>query len=318
MIEQLIFQLERIVEEYIIMCDINSLEDIKLIKSVNDIVFNNSNYRYNIKYSQKYNYNKIDQLVTNFFKFIGFDYSDYYQKRKKDGTINFNKQLINYDTAFSSYDFSNNKRMIFIPLSNTLEDAFTMIHEVNHDKNIDESGENETRLIFTEGLSILMELLFEEYLKKNNVKDYKIGNNCNLDSINYKSLYIDFNLKLIECYLNKYNINYKDLYNIIYPYTKIQKDNLNHIIEDILKEDIIDIDFEFRYILGILIATYMYGRIKDNKKNIKELFEMNEIIVNYNIDQVFDYLNLDYDETNLSDNTYKILKKSYNNYLKLR
>ena len=71
-------------------------------------------------------------------------------------------------------------------MSNTLEDAFCIVHELNHDKNLDEECSNITRSIFTESLSILTELLFEDYLKKNKVKEAKICNN--LTPVSYTHL----------------------------------------------------------------------------------------------------------------------------------
>ena len=62
----------------------------------------------------------------------------------------------------------------------------------------------------------------------------------------------------------------------------------------------------------------MYDRIKSNKKNIQEVFELNEMIKEYTIEQVFDYLNLDYDDEELTYDSYQKLKRAYQNYLKSR
>ena len=317
MIEELIYKLEKIIEEYIILNDISSIEDLCFIKKINDIVFNNCNYNYYLKYRKKYNLNQVDSIVGNFFKKINYDYYLYYQLRKKDGTIFFDNNK-RYSGAYSYYDFSSNKRNIYIPISNTLEDAFAIVHELNHDKNIDELGENDTRMIFTESLSILLELLFEDYLGNHKIIDYKVCNNYSLEAINYKSLYINFVLKLMSLYINKYNINYNDFLNIIKDYNNSQREELNHILLEIVEENCVDIDFEFRYVFGILIATYLYKRIQKNKSNIQELFEMNDIIKEFNYQQIFDYLGLDYNESDLTSESYIILDNNYKKYVKNR
>ena len=315
--EEIIFKLDRIIGEYVLLNDVNSFDEFGFIKRINDIVFNNCNYSYYLKYRRKYNFNQIDNIVNSFLKNINYDYYLYYQLRKSDGTFCFDEDNI-HTIAYSYYDFSSNKRNIYIPISHTLEDAFSIIHELNHDKNIDELGENDTRMIFTESLSILSELLLEDYLKEYKVTDYKISNNYTLEAVNYKSLYIDFVLKLMKLYINKYNINYNDFCDVVRNYNNSQRRDLNQIVLDIFTDDCVDVDFEFRYILGILIATYLYKRIKVNNSNIKELFEMNDIIKEFNLSQVFDFLELEYSDSDLTDDSYLILENNYKKYVRSR
>ena len=315
--EEIIFKLDRIIGEYVLLNDVNSFDEFGFIKRINDIVFNNCNYSYYLKYRRKYNFNQIDNIVNSFLKNINYDYYLYYQLRKSDGTFCFDEDNI-HTIAYSYYDFSSNKRNIYIPISHTLEDAFSIIHELNHDKNIDELGENDTRMIFTESLSILSELLLEDYLKEYKVTDYKISNNYTLEAVNYKSLYIDFVLKLMKLYINKYNINYNDFCDVVRNYNNSQRRDLNQIVLDIITDDCVDVDFEFRYILGILIATYLYKRIKVNNSNIKELFEMNDIINKFNLSQVFDFLELEYSDSDLTDDSYLILENNYKKYVRSR
>ncbi len=315
--EEVIFKLERIIEEYVTLNNINSMDDLYFKKKINDIVLNNCNYSYYLKYRRKYSFNQIDAMVNNFLMKINYDYYLYYQLRKNDGTIVFDDKK-SYYNAYSYYDFKNNKRKIYIPIYHTLDDAFSIIHELNHDRNIDELGENSTRMIFTESLSILIELLFEDYLKKDKIIDYKVCNNNTLEAVNYKSLYIDFVFKLMELYINKYNINYNDFLSIINKYNNSQRKDLNQVVLDILEEDCVDVDIEFRYIFGILIATYLYKRIKFNKNNILELFEMNDIIKEFNYLQVFNYLELEINGFELSDDSYKMLENNYKKYVRNR
>lgn len=81
MLEEVIFKLERIIERIIVLNNINDINDILLIKRTNDIVFNNCNYKYKLKY--KYSINKVDNLVNEFFKSIDYNLFLYYNLRKK-------------------------------------------------------------------------------------------------------------------------------------------------------------------------------------------------------------------------------------------
>ena len=85
-----------------------------------------------------------------------------------------------------------------------------------------------------------------------------------------------------------------------------------------MEDECVDIDFEFRYVLGILIATYLYKHIKINKSNIQELFEMNDIIKEFNQEQVFDYLGIEYNESDLTHDSYIILENNYKKYVRNR
>ena len=317
MIEELIKKLEEIIKEYVILNDIDCMEELSFIKRINDIVLNNCNYDYDVKYRKKYSLNQIDKIVCDFLKEFDYDYYLYYQLRKNDGTIVFDRE--NKDSIpYSEYDYFSKKRTIYIPLKKTLEDAFSVIHELNHDRNIYELYVNDTRMIFTESLSILLELLFEDFLRDKKIIDYKVNNNYSLSAINYKSLYIDFVYKLINLYINNYKINYTDLLGIIKKYDNNQRKDLNDILSSIMEDEGVDIDFEFRYVLGVLIATYLYNRIKKNKKNVQEVFEMNDIINDYDYLQIFDYLDLEYEDDGLSNNAYETLKNNYKIYVKHR
>lgn len=318
MMEELVKNLEEIIQEYVFENDINSMEELQFVKTINDIVFHNCNYDYDVKYRKKYSFNQIDNIVCEFLKDFDYDYFLYYELRKNDGTIVFDGKSKD-SIPYSDYDYFNKKRTIYIPLTHTLEDAFSIIHELNHDRNVNELYENDTRMIFTESLSILLEFLFEDYLREKKIVDYKVNNNYVLTAVDYKSLYIDFVLKLINIYINNRKINYTDLLDIIKDYNNKQRKDLNDILASIMKDESVDIDFEFRYVLGVLVATYLYHRIKNNKKNIQELFEMNDIINDYDYFQVFDYLDLEYDEDEgLINHSYKKLENDYKKYVKHR
>lgn len=310
--------LEKYVIEYVNSTKSTTSDDFILIKKLNDIIFYSDEKRYNCHYSKKYDLNKVDRLVTEFLNEINPYYKDYYELRKKDGTIFFDKSGSKCDYAYSDYDFENKKRKIYIPLSNSILDIFSISHEIFHDINIDETNESNTRYIFTETLALLSELLLEDYLINKGIKEAKLNNNLNLYYIKLKSIEVDFNLQLIINYLENGYLNKNMIDNILNSYPDMYFNDLNKIVLRILKEQELTVEFEQGYIIGILFATYMYSRINNNKNNIQELFELNEMIKKYDFQQVLDYLQLDYNDIDLTHDSYQKLESKYKKYIKSR
>lgn len=310
-------ELEKYIKEYIKNAEITSVDDFKFIKTINDIIFYEGLRKYDLRYTSKKSLKKNDKFVLEFLEKLNFFYRDYYKMRKIDGTFIYDISKKS-ENAYSDYDCDNKKRIIYIPLKNTIHDAFAIVHELFHDINLDTCENSVTRYAFTEALSLLAELLLEDYLNEKGIKDYQVNNNRNINSIWYKALEVDFNLQLITNYLDKGYFNEQVFDEILKLYTKPEIEYLELVINDMLEKESLTIDYEQCYIIGIFIATYMYDRIKSNKKNIQEVFELNEMIKEYTIEQVFDYLNLDYDDEELTYDSYQKLKRAYQNYLKSR
>lgn len=309
--------IENAVNSYIKNADVTSCDDFYFINRLNKLILEKEDKRFNLKYTKKYSLKSIDKIVDDFLEQLNPEYRKYYEIRKNDGTIYFDKnkekECIN---AYSNYDSIEHKRTIYIPLANTIEDAFAIVHELFHDINIDIEEESITRMFYTESLSILGEFLLEDYLKDNNIKDYKITNNYNLYEIKSKSIEIDFYLKLMTKYLENGYINKGLIFEILENYPSKYNEDLSNVILKIIYNEELDIDFEQPYIIGTLIASLMYDRIKKNKKNINELFELNEILKSFKFDDVLTYLDLDIKNNDLTEKSYKILDKCYIKMLK--
>lgn len=310
-------ELEKYLKTYVENADVNSIDDLKFIKRLNDIIYYSGIKNYSLKYKTKQDFKKINKLVLDFLEELNVFYKDYYQTRLLDGTFIFDTSKKD-EPAYSDYDAETDTRIIYIALNNTVYDAFAIIHELFHDINIDIKESSFTRQVFTESLSFLAEFLLEDFLKNKDIKDYQVNNNKNIKYIWYKSLEIDFNLQLISSYIEKRYLDEQIFNDIIKNYNKDEIEYIELVLEKMIDEEELTIDYEQGYIIGIFIATYMYDRIINNKKNIKEVFELNEMLKFYTIEQVFDYLGLDYDDGDLTDKSYIKLKNSYKKYLKRR
>lgn len=310
--------LNKAINSYIIDANLTGVEDLKLMNSLNDIVLNNEEVYFNYKYNKKYSLKESDKIVKDFLMYLNPYYKDYYETRLLDGTIIFDYNNTTEESAYSSYDPIYNKRIIYIPLEQNLEDSFAIVHELMHDINMDISMENISRYFYTEGLSFLSEFLLEDYLQDKNIKQYKNPNNRGLYALKSKAIEVDYNIRLIKTYLKDGYINMGNYINMIESYPCNYLNDLSFVSNKIMDKEELTLDDEQPYILGGLIATYMYDRIKENKNNILELFELNQMLKKYNFDQVLDYLELDYNDIDLNPPSYKKLEDKYKKYLKSR
>lgn len=165
-------------ENYIICSNAKNYEDLKLMSTLTKIIVNENDKSNNFKYSKKYTFKEIDKIVSDFLLYLNPYYKDYYDLRKEDGTIIL-------DDSKEAYN----------------EGAFSIIHELFHDINLDEKQESITRMFYTEGISLLGEMLLEDYLVKNNIKDAKVPMNYSLYCAKSKAIELDFNINLLLEYL---------------------------------------------------------------------------------------------------------------------
>lgn len=306
-------------QNYILCSGTKGYEDLKLMSTLAKIIMNEDDKSNRFKYKKKYTLKEVDKIVSDFLINLNPYYKDYYDLRKEDGTIIFDDRKEAYnESAYSVYDDINDKRVIYVPIRGTLDDAFAIVHELFHDINLDKNQESITRMFYTEGMSLLGEMLLEDYLVDNQFKDAKVPINYSLYCAKSKAIELDFNINLLLEYLKDNYIDVAGVMNILERYPSSYACDLIDTMVKIVNGEELTMDNEQPYILGTLIATYMYDRIKNNKNNIMELFELNNELKNYTFDQVLDYLDIDYNEWDLNDNSYDILEKCYKKYIKSR
>ena len=303
-------------KNYIKLTESSDKTDYLLIQKLNNIVLSFEDRDYDFKFTKKVSKDENIKLAKEFFFKMNKDYYDILIERLNDGTFIFENDYANVLTAYSEYDDIYKKRIIFIPLKGTIEDAFSIVHEFIHDLNIDISCESFTRYFYTEGLSFLGELLFEDFLIEKGIKDSRIPNNLTLFAIKSKAIEIDINLRLLSEYLDDMYIDFGKIMNVINDTKNEYVYDLVTVFKKIEEDEKLTLDNEQQYILGCFIGCYMYYRIKNNNKNINEFFELNDKLKEYKFSQVLDYLNLDYDTDDLSKNTYEIFTECYKKVLK--
>lgn len=304
-------------KQYIKDAEITSINDLSFIVNLNSIYRRIKLKHLDTDYKKEYYFSKIENILIDYLEQLNIQYRDYFILKTMDGTIVYDEGQFD-KTAYFRYDEENKKHIIYIPLTGTLHDIYVIIHELFHSINFDVNKESMTRVVFTEFLSLLSELLLEDYLKMKKIKDSRINNNANLEYLQFISLEVDFNIKLIDSYLEYGYLNEKNIRQIFYRYTDSEMEYIKYVIEKIFNNQALTIDEEQIYIIGIFLATYTYYRIQSNPKNIQEFFEMNEVINNYSIEQFLSFLELDCENGDLTDESYKKLENAYCKYLKNR
>lgn len=266
---------------------------------------------YKIEYKKNYTLDDTFKLLISFLNEFQNDYCDIFSM-----SINNNLNILPDSSTpfFEGVDSSIN-----IPITNTLQDSYNLLHEFLHLTNYIKE-KKETRDEFGEFISILSEILFERYLIKNNIDEALIESNNRLlclNSTSVKLLYVDEiyrnlklnkntnNDKIYEIFMNKYrgaNLIPENSFKI---YTQANEE----ILEDV------------KFVMGCLLSYYLKYELDDLK--LKEiLVTLNSNINKYDIYEFYRemslYLKNDYLSYDSLNKLYKSFdKECYENFNKV-
>ena len=291
----------------------NNPEDFIYIQRIIDTILKN-NRKYECKEFNTYvELYKSLKLVYEFLEELNPNYRKYFERKINDETISFD---YTYQMGYSYIDNSMHKR-ILIPVNHNINDSFVIIHELMHNKNLKVDKSSITRHLFTECFSILGEMLFNDYLVKNNI--YKGEAGKHMEDIFWATTRItkknDFETKLSISFLCNGYLDSKSFTDL---YSKDDEYNwqIYYSIIDALNYKTLSIDTEQRYSIGILFASYLHQRILDNPKKIYEFFELNDIINDITVEELMHYLDLEVENTDNTVLTFESLETLGNAYKK--
>lgn len=308
-------KLIKIVEDYIYKNGVDSFEGFNMSFHCSEVLLNEKHFKYNYKYKKKYDFKRIDSLVESFLEDLNPNYLDYYRLRKEDGTF-----IFNFDDktgfGYSTFNDDTNKREIYVGMTGHIEDAFTIVHELFHDINMNGEYDSYGRYFFTECLSMVGEFLFSDYLVDKNIVEQKNVIQMCLYYLRGKALEVNFNLRLIQEYFERGYLDDSVVKDIIDSYPLEYKKDILQIALLICELEWVTLEDEQVYILSCLCATYMYDRIKSDKKYLNELFDLNQILNDLELSQVLNYLDIEYGAFDLTDESYSILRDKYRKFIK--
>lgn len=294
------------------------LEELKLIKSLNDIVLRNKFNQKILGYKEKMDLDYTASLAYTFFKYLSEDYASYFEKRLTDGTIKFSKD---YLIGQSYYNHEIQRRVVEVPITRTIEDAFVMIHEVLHDMNLNPNDNTADRMLYTETISLLGEILFEDFLSMYNlhVKDGKRNIHNMFASVSSMAESNDFDLNLITEFIKNEYVD-KSYFNSLYSH--YDSEIIEETINSLKSYSLLQLEINQRYIIGSLLSCYMHDRIKSNPKYLCEFIETNSMMTNNSFESLINYLDLDIKDNDeyllFTDKSLKKLEKCYKNEIKNR
>lgn len=305
-----------IIKDYIYKSGAEDFEGFTMSYNCSEVLLSERKFKFDYKYKKKIDFKRIDYLVEDFLSKLNPSYLEYYRIRKSDGTFIFNPNDKS-GFGYSTFNDDTNSHEIYVGLTGYIEDAFSIVHELFHDINMhDDLFDSVGRYFFTECLSMLGEFLFYDYLADKNFVDKKNNMQMMLYFLRLKALEVNFNLKLIKSYFENGYLSSRIIDDVIKSYPSEYKNEILDVISEICDQGWPTLEDQQVYILASLAATYMYDRIKNDKKYLNELFDLNQVLNDFDLSQVLDYLELEHSDFDLNNETYSMLRDKYKKFVK--
>lgn len=307
-----------IAQEFIEKEDLK-LQDLHFFKSINDIVLSKklklslNPYQVPVSFDESYMY------VLSFFKTIGNEYSTHFNEILENQILETPVAISKNEAlhAYSTYSPETKERAIVVPLIDRIMDTYTLVHEVLHDTNIPKDlNPSLTRNLFTETVSMLGELLLEDYYRamQKPPKEFKINKKDTLYSVYYKASLIDIQLKILDSTIKDESLEKSLFANRSYYEQFI----INETIEKTIGNQF-NYDYLFRYVLGILLASLIHQEMLDKEADLKTFTWLNENMNTKSIEEIFGKLGLELEEKDslsLTNQSMKKLRYAYSREIK--
>lgn len=301
-----------------------NLKKLDYTRSITKILLNNIPDIANYKYKKKVPINRSIEYAFLFLDSIDDTYGKYFHERLTDGTIHFNKldyAIENNISPISYSTYENGKRLISLIYEENFGDVYSIIHELFHDMNFDvEKLKNNpyTRDMFTEMISFLATHLAKEYFEKTfpNKKEFKYDITNEYCGLYEKTMKIDFLIKIIDIYTNKGYLEEEDVVSNLENQNEFYVRAVVNFINNIDDIEDLDIYYNERYLTGALLTQYVLNTNSKYEDKVQILKDLNEMIMIYQIERIFDYLDIGYiieDNylINLSPESLEKIEKSY-------
>ncbi len=314
--------LNKILYDFIYDTETPCIEDFYLIDNFKSIILDNRVKLIPASYHNRIPLDRSIKYSYDFLKTIDISYADKLMANIENGVVDFyHRGKDDTTNAQIEVDADANKSKILIPYNRTIEDSYTITHEQLHDTNMDSNNLNATCSLFTEMISFLGELLQRDYFQKqsNTPKEYRNNMKDSFYATRCYAVSMSMELELIKRFFNKGFVTFQDMRDICRNKTIDELEIISEKLEDILNNEELNYYKSQRYIISNILACYLHQRILDNPKKMFEFKELNKLINVYSVDSVFDYLELDmkdYEFLNLTQDSYKVLKKCYNNEIR--
>lgn len=299
-------KINKLIKEYII--ELNPDEsDFNFISSLVDIVINTKSKATRQTYRSVYRLS--DSLISSkkFLSSLDPSYGDLLLKLLKSEELELVKVTGRNNYIASSTLTESGIHHIFLPYNETIEDSYTIVHEVLHDSNVSLEL-TESRFLFTEAISILGEMLFEDYYSSTKPKEYLKNGKDLLYAILNKAVSLHIQIELIKLFLKYGEVNKSNIKEI--GVTDSLKPFINMYLNYYSKLDELPFDNDQRHLMGFLFASYMH----DSGDGANYLRDINRVINDVNFDDILSSIGIhttNSDGYDLDIASKKVLKKTY-------
>lgn len=304
--------------KYILNTELYDISYYSSISRMSRIILNSRVPNFRDKIKNRFGITNSYKLAYEFFYSLDPAYASYFVERANSSDIILNYFKKNNQTAFSYLDDAGNKK-IYLPYGRDICDCFTLVHEVLHDMNLDSNNISITRSLFTEYISIYGEMLLSDFISKKYGVDFSINSKFTFNGCYIKAISVDFQLSLLKKMLDKGYVNDYDVANIINQYNPFYRSYLLKNYKTIFDNSDLSIEFESRYVIAVLLSCYTKDLVKNKRYNTDMYKFLNENINYLYPEEFYSMLDLDVvDEytLDLSEDSYKKLKKSYCKYMR--
>lgn len=299
-------KINKLIKEYII--ELNPDEsDFNFISSLVDIVINTKSKATRQTYRSVYRLS--DSLISSkkFLSSLDPSYGDLLLKLLKSEELELVKVTGRNNYIASSTLTESGIHHIFLPYNETIEDSYTIVHEVLHDSNVSLEL-TESRFLFTEAISILGEMLFEDYYSSTKPKEYLKNGKDLLYAILNKSVSLHIQIELIKLFLKYGEVNKSNIKEI--GVTDSLKPFINMYLNYYSKLDELPFDNDQRHLMGFLFASHMH----DSGDGANYLRDINRVINDVSFDDILSSIGIhttNSDGYDLDIASKKVLKKTY-------
>lgn len=209
---------------------------------------------------------------------------------------------------------NSNRTVMYVPLKETVEDIFILVHEISHtfDFNTNYESNNRARNMLGEVTPACFESMLAKYLLENKIVEEK--DICSREKGNFISKYDDgvetfTKLILMDTKQNKGNITLEDIESMQRRFN-LTKNSTRYILNRLISAPD-NVDYRARYMMAQLVSPYIIEQYSENTEdtiiNLKQYF--NEIKED-NFNGALEKIGISFDEKTIDSlialNNYKI------------
>ena len=268
------------------------------------------------KYHTRMGLQKSYQLSYDFLTKISPSYGEYLENCKNSGNLLVHRLKKRRPEHLSAMTVSEAGKQIDIYPTGTVEDTYTFSHEIMHSWNCDEKELTPTWSLVTECLSILVESLQEDDFAKQGIcpPEYRKNKIDTYYALRQKAIRLDFEIQLLETFQAYGYLDIDSLARILKKMDDEERTIAFEHLDWIERKETLEIWDLQRYVISGLLASHMHQRILKRPAFIQEFFTLTNHLNEMDFVDVLAYLDLevlDEDTCELSQESYKLLEKSY-------